>query len=325
MKLLRREFLQLAAGAGALPVLLRMAKAQAYPSRPVHIIVGFAPGGGTDIMARLIGSWLSDRLGQQVLVENRPGAGTNIATEAVVRAPADGYTLLLACLPNAFNATLYNNLKFNFVRDIAPVASIARDTFLVVVNPAVPAQALPEFIAYARANPGRINMASAGIGSGNHVFGELFKSMIGVDLVHVPYRGAAPALVDLLGGKTQVMFAPASISVEHIRAGQLRALAVMTATRSPQLPDLPAVAEFVPGYEASYWTGLAAPKNTPAEIVDGLNRQVNAALADDAIKARLEALDASPTPGSPADFGKLIADDTERWGKVIRSAGIKAE
>ena len=205
MKIPRREFLQLAAGAGALPVLLRMAKAQAYPSRPVHIIVGFAPGGGTDIMARLIGSWLSDRLGQQVLVENRPGAGTNIATEAVVRAPADGYTLLLACLPNAFNATLYNNLKFNFVRDIAPVASIARDTFLVVVNPAVPAQALPEFIAYARANPGRINMASAGIGSGNHVFGELFKSMIGVDLVHVPYRGAAPALVDLLGGKMQVM------------------------------------------------------------------------------------------------------------------------
>jgi len=325
MKLLRREFLQLAAGAGALPVLLRMAKAQAYPSRPVHIIVGFAPGGGTDIMARLIGSWLSDRLGQQVLVENRPGAGTNIATEAVVRAPADGYTLLLACLPNAFNATLYNNLKFNFVRDIAPVASIARDTFLVVVNPAVPAQALPEFIAYARANPGRINMASAGIGSGNHVFGELFKSMIGVDLVHVPYRGAAPALVDLLGGKTQVMFAPASISVEHIRAGQLRALAVMTATRSPQLPDLPAVAEFVPGYEASYWTGLGAPRNTPAEIVDRLNREVNAGLADPTIKARLEALDASAMPGSPADFGKLIADETERWGKVIRIAGIKAE
>ena len=325
MKLLRREFLQLAAGAGALPVLLRKAKAQAYPSRPVHISVGFAPGGGTDIMARLIGSWLSDRLGQQVLVENRPGAGTNIATEAVVRAPADGYTLLLACLPNAFNATLYNNLKFNFVRDIAPVASIARDTFLVVVNPAVPAQALPEFIAYARANPGRINMASAGIGSGNHVFGELFKSMIGVDLVHVPYRGVAPALVDLLGGKTQVMFAPASISVEHIRAGQLRALAVMTATRSPQLPDLPAVAEFVPGYEASYWTGLGAPRNTPAEIVDRLNREVNAGLADPTIKARLEALDASAMPGSPADFGKLIADETERWGKVIRIAGIKAE
>ena len=325
MKLLRREFLQLAAGAGALPVLLRMAKAQAYPSRPVHIIVGFAPGGGTDIMARLIGSWLSDRLGQQVLVENRPGAGTNIATEAVVCAPADGYTLLLACLPNAFNATLYNNLKFNFVRDIAPVASIARDTFLVVVNPAVPAGALPEFIAYARASPGRINMASAGIGSGNHVFGELFKSMIGVDLVHVPYRGVAPALVDLLGGKTQVMFAPASISVEHIRAGQLRALAVMTATRSPQLPDLPAVAEFVPGYEASYWTGLGAPRNTPAEIVDRLNREVNAGLADPTIKARLEALDASAMPGSPADFGKLIADETERWGKVIRIAGIKAE
>ena len=325
MKLLRREFLQLAAGAGALPVLLRMAKAQAYPSRPVHIIVGFAPGGGTDIMARLIGSWLSDRLGQQVLVENRPGAGTNIATEAVVRAPADGYTLLLACLPNAFNATLYNNLKFNFVRDIAPVASIARDTFLVVVNPAVPAQALPEFIAYARANPGRINMASAGIGSGNHVFGELFKSMIGVDLVHVPYRGAAPALADLLGGQMQVMFVPVSISIEHIRAGRLRALGVMTATRSPQLPDIPTVAEFVPGYEASYWSGLGAPRNTPAETVDRLNREVNAALVDPAIKARLEALGASAIPGSPSDFGKLIAEDTEKWRKLIRTAKIKAE
>ena len=325
MKLPRRQFLHLAAGAGALPVVLRVAKAQAYPSRPVHIIVGFAPGGGIDINARLIGSWLSNRLGQQVVVENRPGAGTNIATEAVVRAPADGYTLLLACLPNAVNATLYDNLKFNFLRDIMPVAGIARDTFLVVVNPAVPAATLPEFIAYARVNPGRINMGSAGIGSGNHVFGELFKSMTGVNLVHVPYRGAAPALVDLLGGKTQVMFAPASILIEHIRTGRLRALGVLTATRSPQLPDIPTVAEFVPGLEASYWSGLGAPRNTSAEIVESLNREVNAALADPAIKARLEALDASAMPGSPADFGKLIADETERWGKVIRTTGIKAE
>lgn len=325
MELPRRQFLHLAAGAGGLPVVLRVAKAEAYPSRPVHIIVGFAPGGGIDINARLIGSWLSNRLGQQVVVENRPGAGTNIATEAVVRAPADGYTLLLACLPNAVNATLYDNLKFNFLRDIMPVAGIARDTFLVVVNPAVPAATLPEFIAYARVNPGRINMGSAGIGSGNHVFGELFKSMTGVNLVHVPYRGAAPALVDLLGGKTQVMFAPASILIEHIRTGRLRALGVLTATRSPQLPDIPTVAEFVPGLEASYWSGLGAPRNTSAEIVESLNREVNAALADSAIKARLEALDASAMPGSPADFGKLIADETERWGKVIRTTGIKAE
>jgi tripartite-type tricarboxylate transporter receptor subunit TctC len=284
----------------------------------VHIIVGFAPGGGIDINARLIGSWLSNRLGQQVVVENRPGAGTNIATEAVVRAFADGYTLLLACLPNAVNATLYDNLKFNFLRDIMPVAGIARDTFLVVVNRAVPAATLPEFIAYARVNSGKINMGSAGIGSGNHVFGELFKSMTGVNLVHVPYRGAAPALVDLLGGKTQVMFAPASILIEHIRTGRLRALGVLTATRSPQLPDIPTVAEFVPGLEASYWSGLGA-------IVESLNREVNAALADSTIKARLEALDASAMPGSPADFGKLIADETERWGKVIRTTGIKAE
>jgi tripartite-type tricarboxylate transporter receptor subunit TctC len=325
MKPARRKFLQHAAAGLALAALPRTANAEAYPSRPVHIIVGFAPGGGTDIMARLIGSSLSNRLGQQVVVENRPGAGTNIATEAVVRPPADGYTLLLACLPNAVNATLYDNLKFNFIRDITPVAGIARDTFLVVVNPAVPATTLPEFIAYARANPGRINMASAGVGSGNHVFGELFKSMTGLNLVHVPYRGAAPALVDLLGGKTQVMFAPASILIEHIRAGRLRALGVLTANRSPQLPDIPAVAEFVPGYEASYWSGLGAPRNTPPEIVERLNGEVNGALADPAIKARLDALDAGAMPGSPADFGKLIADETERWGKVIRSAGIKPE
>jgi tripartite-type tricarboxylate transporter receptor subunit TctC len=324
MKLPRRRFLHLTAGAATLPGVLRSACAQTYPTRPVHIIVGFAPGGGTDIAARLMASWLSSRLGQQVVVENRPGAGTNIATEAVVRAPADGYTLLLAGLSNAINATLYDNLKFTFVRDIAPVAGIARDAFLVAVNPSVPATALPELITYARANPGTINMASAGIGSGNHVFGELFKSMTGVNFVHVPYRGAGPALLDLLGGKMQVMFAPLSITLEHIRTGRLRALGVLGATRSPQLPDIPTVAEFVPGYEASYWTGLGAPRDTPAEIVDRLNREVNAALADPAIRARLDALGASPMPGSPADFGRLIADETERWGKVIRTAGIKA-
>jgi len=325
MKPARRKFLHHAAAAAALAALPRTANAESYPSRPVHIIVGFAPGGGIDITARLIGSWLSNQLGQQVVVENRPGAGTNIATEAVVRAPADGYTLLLACLPNAINATLYDNLKFNFVRDITPVAGIARDAFVVAVNPSVPATTLPEFIAYARANPGKINMASAGVGSGNHVFGELFKSMTGVNLVHVPYRGAAPALADLLGGQMQVMFVPVSISIEHIRAGRLRALGVMTATRSPQLPDIPTVAEFVPGYEASYWSGLGAPRNTPAETVDRLNREVNAALVDPAIKARLEALGASAIPGSPSDFGKLIAEDTEKWRKLIRTAKIKAE
>jgi tripartite-type tricarboxylate transporter receptor subunit TctC len=321
----RRNFLQLAAGALALPALVRVAAAQAWPARPVHLIVGFAPGGGTDITARMIAGWLAERLGRQFVVENRPGAGTNLATEAVVRAPADGYTLLLAGLPNASNAALYDNLKFDFVRDITPVAGIARDFFLVAVNPALPANTLPEFIAYARANPGKVNMASAGVGSGNHIFGELFKSMTGLNLVHVPYRGAGPALVDLLGGQMHVMFAPLSIAVGHVRTGRLRALGVMTATRLPQLPDVPTVAEFVPGYEASFWAGLGAPKNTPAEIVEKLNREVNAALGDPTIKARLEAHGAEAIPGSPADFRKLIADETERWGKVIRAAGIKAE
>ena len=319
MRLPRRDILRLAAAAP------RIASAQAYPTRTVRILVGFAPGGGTDIVARLVAQWLSERLGQPFVVENRPGAGTNLATEAVVRAPADGYTLLLACLPNAFNATLYENLKFNFVRDITPVAGIARDTFLVVVHPSLPAQTLTEFIAYARANPGRINMGSAGVGSGNHIFGELFQSATGVKLVHVPYRGAAPALVDLLAGQMQVMFAPATISIEHIRTGRLRALAVMTATRVPQLPGVPTVAEFVPGFEASYWLGLAAPKGTPAAIVDMLNREVNAALADPAIKAKLDAHESTTIPGTPADFARLVADETERWGKVIRTAGIKAE
>jgi tripartite-type tricarboxylate transporter receptor subunit TctC len=287
MKLLRRQFLHLVAGATALPALARVASALDYPTRPVHIIVGFAPAGGTDIMARLIGQWLSERLGQQFTVENRPGAGTNVATEAVVNAPVDGYMLLLVSLPNASNATLYENLKFNFIRDIVPVAGIAREPFAIEVNPSLPVKTVPELIAYARANPGKINMASGGVGSGNHIFGELFKMMTGINLVHVPYRGAGPALVDLLGGQVQVMFASMSSSIEYVRAGKLRALAVTTLTRSPVLPDIPTAAEFVSGYEASFWTGIGAPKGTPAEIVDKLNRQINAALTDSNVKSRL--------------------------------------
>jgi tripartite-type tricarboxylate transporter receptor subunit TctC len=325
MKLLRRQFLHLVAGATALPALPRVASALDYPTRPVHIIVGFAPAGGTDIMARLIGQWLSERLGQQFTVENRPGAGTNVATEAVVNAPADGYMLLLVSLPNASNATLYENLKFNFIRDITPVAGIAREPFAIEVNPSLPVKTVPELIAYARANPGKINMASGGVGSGNHIFGELFKMMTGVNFVHVPYRGAGPALVDLLGGQVQVMFASMSSSIEYVRAGKLRALAVTTVTRSPVLPDIPTVAEFVSGYEASFWTGIGAPKNTPTEIVDKLNNEINAALTDPKVKSRLSDWGASALPGSPADFGKLITEETEKWGKVVKFAGIKAE
>jgi tripartite-type tricarboxylate transporter receptor subunit TctC len=325
MKLPRRTFLHLATGAAALPAVSRIARAQAYPSRPVRIIVGFAPAGGTDIMARLIGQWLSERLGQQFVIENRPGAGTNIATEAVVNAPPDGYTLLLACLPNASNATLYDKLNLNFIRDIAPVAGIARDTFAIEVNPSVPVKTVPELIAYAKVNSGKINMASGGIGSGNHIFGELFKMMTGVNLVHVPYRGAGPALVDLLGGQVQVMFASMVSSIEYVRAGKLRALAVTTSTRSPLLPDIPTVAQFVPGYEASFWYGIGAPRNTPIEIVEKLNQEINAVLADSQMKARLAGLGATALPGSPADFGKLIAEETEKWAKVIRSANIKPE
>ena len=325
MKLPRRQFLHLAAGAATLPALSRVAKAQAYPSRPVRIIVGFAPAGGTDIMARLIGQWLSERLDQQFVIENRPGAGTNIATEAVVNAPPDGYTLLVACLPNASNATLYDKLNFNFIRDIAPVAAVARDTFAIEVNPSVPVKTVPELIAYAKVNSGKINMASGGIGSGNHIFGELFKMMTGVNLVHVPYRGAGPALVDLIGGQVQVMFASLSSSIEYVRAGKLRALAVTTATRSPVLPDIPTVAEFVPGYEASFWTGIVAPRNTPMEIVEKLNKEVNAGLADLKIKARLAGMGATALPGSAADFGKLIAEETEKWGKVVKFADIKPQ
>jgi tripartite-type tricarboxylate transporter receptor subunit TctC len=325
MKLPRREFLRLAAGAAALPAVPRFASAQAYPARPVRIIVGFAPGGGTDIMARLIGQWLSERLGQQFVVENRPGASSNIAAEVVVNAPPDGYTLLMAGLPNASNATLYENLKFNFIRDITPIAGVTRETFLIEVNPSVPVKTVPELITHAKANPGKINMASGGVGSGNHIFGELFKMMTGVNLVHVPYRGAGPALTDLLGGQVQVMFASVSSSIEYVRAGKLRALAVTTASRAPVLPDIPTVAEFVPGYESSFFLGLGAPRNTPAEIVDKLNKEVNAALADPNMKARLAELGVTALPGSPADFGKLLAEETEKWAKVIKFVGIKAE
>jgi len=322
MKLPRRNFLHLAVAA-ALPAVSRIARAQSYPTRPVRIIVGFAPGGGNDIMARLIGQWLSQRLGQQFVVENRPGAATNVATEAVVNAPPDGYTLLLASLPNASNATLYENLKFNFIDDIAPVAGIARDPFAIEVHPSVPVKTVPEFIAHAKANPGKINMASGGIGAGNHIAGELFKMMAGVNLVHVPYRGAGPALIDLLAAQVQVMFASISSSIEYVRAGKLRALAATTATRSPVLPDIPTVSEFVPGYEFSFWTGIGAPRNTPIEIVDKLNQEINAALADPNMQTRLAELGSTALPGSPGDFGKLIAEETEKWGKVVKFADIK--
>jgi tripartite-type tricarboxylate transporter receptor subunit TctC len=325
VKLPRRKFLHLVAGAAALPAVSRIASALDYPSRPVRIIVGFAPGGGTDIIARLIGQWLSERFGQQFVIENRPGAATNVATEAVVNAPPDGYTLLLAGLPNASNATLYENLKFNFIRDITPVAGMIRQPFAMEVNPSVPAKTVPEFIAHAKANSGKINMASGGIGSGNHLFGELFKIMAGVDLVHVPYRGAAPAITDLLSGHMQVMFNPLSTSIEYVRTGKLRALAVTAATRLDALPDIPTVSDFVPGYEASFWTGIGAPKNTPAEIVNKLNKEINTAIADPKMKARLAEWGATLLAGSPAEFGKLIADETEKWGNVIRALNIKAD
>jgi tripartite-type tricarboxylate transporter receptor subunit TctC len=325
MKLPRRNFLYLAAGAAALSAISRIARAQAYPTRPVRIIVPIAPGGAGDITARLIGQWLSERLGQPFVIENRPGGGTNIGTEAVVRAPADGYTLLMVGGYNAINATLYDRLNFDFLRDIAPVAGITRVPNVMVVHPSVPATTVPQFIAYAKANPGKISMASGGIGSTPHISGELFKMMAGIDMVHVPYRGGGPALNDLLGGQVQVYFATTVSSIGHIRAGRLRALAVTTATRSDALPDIPTMAEFVPGYEASFWLGVGAPKATPAEIVEKLNKEVNAALDDLKIKARLADLGGTPLPGSPADFGKLIAEETEKWAKVIRAANIKAE
>jgi tripartite-type tricarboxylate transporter receptor subunit TctC len=325
MKLPRRRFLHLAAGAAALPAVSRITWAQAYPTRPVRIVVGFPPGGGADITARLIGQWLSERLGQPFIIDNRPGAGSNIATEAVVRAPADGYTLLLVGGWNAINATLYDKLSFNFIHGIAPVAGIMRVPSVMVVNPSVPAKTIPEFIAYAKANPGKINMASPGTGTGPHIAGELFKMMAGVDMVHMPYRGAGPALTDLLGGQVQVTFASMPSSVGYVRTGKLRALASTAATRSEALPDVPTVSEFVPGYEASGWFGIGAPKNTPTEIVDKLNNEINAALADPNMKARLADLGGTALALSPADFGKLITDDTEKWGKVIRAANIKPQ
>jgi tripartite-type tricarboxylate transporter receptor subunit TctC len=324
MKLPRRAFLHLAAGAAAVAARPRIATAQTYPTRPVRILVGFAAGGGADIMARLIGQSLSERLNGSFVVENRPGAGTNLATEVVANATPDGYTLLLATSSNAFNATLYDDLKFNFLRDIAPIAGLHREPHVVEVNPSMPVKTIPEFIAYAKANPDKINMASGGVGSGNHMAGELFMMLTGVKLVHVPYRGAAPALTDLLGGQVQVLFGAMSSSIGYVRADKIRALAVTTATRSPLLPDLPTVADFVPGYEVSFWTGLCAPKNTPAEIVDKLNKEINAALADPKMKARIADLGGTPMPGAPADFGKFVAEETERWGKVIRTAGIRA-
>jgi tripartite-type tricarboxylate transporter receptor subunit TctC len=325
MKLPRRTFLHLATGAAALPVVSQIARAQTYPSQPVRIIVGFAAGGPNDILARLIGQWLSERLGQPFVIENRPGAGSNIATEAVVRAPPDGYTLLLVGSPNAINATLYDKLNFNFIRDIAPVASFIRGALVMVVHPSVPAKTVPELIVYAKANPGKLSYGSGGVGGITHITAELFKMMTGVNMVHVPYRGVAPALTDLLGGQVQVLFANPAQSIPYIKAGKLRALAITTATRSEALPDIPTVGEFVTGYEASSIFGFGAPKNTPAETIDKLNKEINAGLADPKIKARLADLDGTVLVGSPADFGKLIMEETEKWGKVIRAADIKPD
>jgi tripartite-type tricarboxylate transporter receptor subunit TctC len=302
-----------------------LASADDYPSRPVRIVAGFAAGGGVDITARLIGQWLNQRMGQSFVTENRPGAGGNIGTEAVVNAAADGCTLLLSTVPNAVNASLYDKLNFNFIRDTAPVAGIIRVPMVILLNPSVPVTSVPEFIAYAKANPGKVSMASAGNGSAPHMAGELFKMMAGVDLVHIPYRGQGPALTDLLGGDVQVLFATAPGTTDYIRTGKLRALAVTSSTRAEVLPQLPTVADFVPGYEASQWYGISAPKNTPADIVARLNLEINAAIADPATKARLAAIGGEPLPGSPAEFGRLIAEETEKWAKVVRAAGIKPE
>jgi tripartite-type tricarboxylate transporter receptor subunit TctC len=325
MKLPRRQVLHLAAGAAALPAVSRLAWAQAYPTRPVRLIVPFGPAGASDITARLIGQWLSERLGQQFVIENRPGAGGNIGTEAVVRAAPDGYTLLYVTTANAVSATLYDKLNFNFIRDIAPVAPIVRFPYIMVVNPSVPAKTLPEFIAYAKANPGKINMASPGIGSTPHVNGELFKVMTGTNMVHVPYRSAAAVMTDLLSGQVQLYFGTTASSLEYVRTGKLRALAVTIERRLDALPDIPTVGDFVPGYEATNWYGIGAPRNTPAEVIEKLNKETNAGLADPKIKARIADLGGSPLTGSPADFGRLIADETEKWGKVVKFVGIKAD
>jgi len=320
----RRQFLRAAAFTTVVPPLSRIAKAQSYPARPVRIVVGYPAGGGVDITARLIGQWLSERLGQPFVIENRPGAASNIATEAVVRAASDGYTLLLVTAANTINASLYEKLNFDFIRDIAPVGALSRVPYVLVVNQALPVKTVPEFIAYAKSNPGKINMAG-GIGGADHVAGELFKMMAGVNMVHVPYRGQAPALTDLLGGQVQVMFATVASSIEYIRAGKLRALAMTTSMRSDVLPDLPTVGEFVPGYEASQWYGVGVRKGTPSEIADKLNKEVNAGLADPKMRARLADLGGTALAGSPAEFGKFIADEAEKWAKVVKFAGIKPQ
>jgi tripartite-type tricarboxylate transporter receptor subunit TctC len=324
MKLVRRQFLHLSAVALALPAASHVARAQTYPARPVRVVAGFAAGGPIDIVARLMAQWLSERLGQQFIVENRPGAGGNIAAESVVSATPDGYTLLMVSPSNTVNMTLYEKLNFNFLRDIAPVAGIVRLPNVMVVDPSFPAKTVPEFIAYAKANPGKINMGSAGNGTSQHIAGELFKMMAGIDMVHVPYRGAAPALADLFGGRVHVMFGTTPASIEYIRAGKLRPLAVTTVARWDGLPDIPTISDFVPGYEASGWFGLGAPRNTPADIVATLNKEINAGFADAKFRARLEGLGGTVLAGSPADFGKLLADEAEKWGKVVRFAGIKA-
>jgi tripartite-type tricarboxylate transporter receptor subunit TctC len=324
MRLFRRQFLHLAAGAVALPAVSRVARAQSYPIRSVRLIVGFPPAGGFDIVARVMGQWLSERLDQPFVIDNRPGAGSNIGTEVVVRAPADGYTLLLVGAPNSINATLYEKLPFDFIRDITPVAGISRESCVMAVHPSVPAKTVPEFISYAQVNPGKLNFVSGGNGSMQHVSGELFKMMAGVNLAHVPYRGAGPALTDLLGGQVQVMFPGMASSMEYIKTGKLRPLAVTSTTREKVLPDIPAVGEFVPGYEAIQLYGVGAPRNTPAEVVDKLNKEINAGLEDPKLKARLAELGGVPMPMTPAQFGKHIAEETEKWAKVIRAANIKA-
>ena len=325
MKFPRRTFLHLAMGAAALSAVPRLGRAQAYPSRPVRIIVGFPAGGATDIQARLMGQWLTDRLGQQFIVENRAGASGNIATEAVVKAPADGYTLLQVVTPHAINPALYTNLNFDFVRDIAPVVCAARLAYVVVVHPSVPATTIPEFIAYAKANPGKINYGSAGSGTPQNISCELFKMMAEVNLVHVPYRGGAPAITDLVGGHIQVIFSPVSEAIEQIKVGKLRALAVTTASRLNVLPDVPTMAEFVPGYEASGFAGIGAPRNTPAEIITMLNKELNVGLADSKVQARIVDLGGTVLGGSPAEFGAILSEATEKWARVIKFAGIKAD
>jgi tripartite-type tricarboxylate transporter receptor subunit TctC len=325
MKLPRRKFLHLVAGAAALPAVSRIAWAQAYPARPVRLIVGFPAGGVADLFARLFGQWLSERLGQQFIIENRPGAGSNLAAEVVVRAPPDGYTLLQFTSSNCWNVALYDKLGFDIIRDIVPVASTHTGIGVLVVHPSFPAKTFAEFLAHVKANPGKINMASGGVGSAQHVYGELFKSIAGVEMLHVPYRGGGPALIDLLAGQVPVMFDTLATSMEHIKAGKLRALAVTSATRSEMLPNVPAVAEFVPTYEASGWQGLGAPRNTPVEIIDTLNREINAGLADPKIKARIAGLGYTVFTSSPADFVKFVPEYTKRWVKIIRAANIKAE